>query len=237
MFEASLVESTGRIRTNSRRLAAVSFVMQAAVLAALIAWPILHPATLPRYNVVSFLAPPYSPPATHIQKATPASSAARPMFSLLQSARQIIHPASADQQQAQGAPEAIGLVDGAIGGSVPGAILGMAQPAMPHVAAAAPAKSGPARVSSGVAAGRLLTPITPQYPAIARQAHVQGTVVVHALISKSGQVVDAQVVSGPPMLAQAALSAVAQARYRPYLLNGEPVEVETTINLVFQLSE
>jgi protein TonB len=91
-------------------------------------------------------------------------------------------------------------------------------------------------VSAGVASGELLTPIRPIYPEIAKAAHIQGTVVVAAVISKEGVVENARAISGPAMLARAALDAVAAARYRPYRLNGEPVEVETTINIVFSLN-
>jgi protein TonB len=94
---------------------------------------------------------------------------------------------------------------------------------------------GPVRVSSGVSTGMLLAPIRPVYPAIARAAGVQGTVVLEAVISKSGRIESLHAVSGPAMLRQAALDAVSAARYRPYLLNGQPTEVETTITVVFTL--
>jgi periplasmic protein TonB len=90
-------------------------------------------------------------------------------------------------------------------------------------------------ISSGVMQGNLLQKITPQYPAIAKAARIQGTVVLQATISKQGTIENLRVVSGPPMLTQAALDAVRQWRYRPYLLNNEPVEVETTVNVVFNL--
>jgi len=99
----------------------------------------------------------------------------------------------------------------------------------------APVK-GPIRVSSGVAAGQLLTSIQPVYPAIAKEAHISGTVVVQAMIAKDGSIQHVQVISGPPLLRQAALDAIARARYRPFLLNGEPVEIETTINVVFTMN-
>ena len=95
---------------------------------------------------------------------------------------------------------------------------------------------GPLRVSGGLAAGRLLVPIQPVYPAIAREAHIQGTVVVEAIISTSGRIENTHVVSGPPLLVQAALNAIQQARYRPFLLNNQPIEVETTIRVVFTLN-
>ena len=122
----------------------------------------------------------------------------------------------------------------------PGALRGLfssTTSSAPHVVAPSRPGTGPIRVSAGVASGRLLAPIRPVYPAIARTARIQGTVVIAATISKTGIVENAHAVSGPPMLVQAAIAAVAQARYQPYKLNGEPVEVETTINIVFTLSE
>jgi periplasmic protein TonB len=76
----------------------------------------------------------------------------------------------------------------------------------------------------------------PPYPAIAKAAGAQGTVVLQATISKTGTIEDLRVVSGPAMLRQAALDAVRQWRYRPYLLDGLPVKLETTINVVFKMS-
>jgi periplasmic protein TonB len=86
-------------------------------------------------------------------------------------------------------------------------------------------------------AGNLLSRTLPQYPAIPRAAHIQGVVVLQATISKNGSIENLRVVSGPPLLRQAAIDAVQAWRYKPYLLNGDPVEVETTINVVFNLGE
>jgi protein TonB len=72
---------------------------------------------------------------------------------------------------------------------------------------------------------------------IAKNAHIQGTVTIDAVISKDGFVTQAHVVSGPPLLVQAALEAVNRARYAPFKLNGEAVEVDTAINIVFTLGE
>jgi protein TonB len=93
----------------------------------------------------------------------------------------------------------------------------------------------PTRISQGVSAGLLIAPIQPLYPPIAIAAHQQGTVMVQAIISKSGQIESAHVLSGPTMLQGAALDAVRRARYRPFLLNNEPTEVETTISINFHL--
>jgi TonB family protein len=91
-------------------------------------------------------------------------------------------------------------------------------------------------VSGGVAAGNILTKVQPDYPVYAQTNHIQGTVVLQATISDKGQVTSLNVISGPKELQSAALDAVHQWIYKPYLLNGEPVEVQTTINVVFSLS-
>jgi len=92
-------------------------------------------------------------------------------------------------------------------------------------------------VSTGVMAGQLLQPIRPEYPMIARLSRTEGTVVVQAVISKSGRIESARVVSGPGVLQAAALQAVREARYRPFLLNGLPTEVETTVSINFRLGD
>jgi TonB family protein len=88
-------------------------------------------------------------------------------------------------------------------------------------------------ISSGVAAGMFLRGASPQYPAMAKSARVSGTVVLQATISKGGTIENLRVSSGPMMLRQAAVSAVSTWRYRPYLLNGQPVAIDTTVNVVF----
>jgi protein TonB len=93
----------------------------------------------------------------------------------------------------------------------------------------------PVRVPSALAAGLLIRKVIPPYPALAKAARAEGTVVLSATIAKDGTIANLRVVSGPAMLQEAALDAVSQWRYRPYLLNGEPVAVETTVNVVFTL--
>jgi protein TonB len=105
-----------------------------------------------------------------------------------------------------------------------------------HISVAPAAPKGPVHLSSGVVAGLLLKKTTPMYPPIAVAARVEGTVVLEATISASGSIQNLRVVSGHPMLQQAALDAVRDWRYRPFLLNGRPVEVETTINVIFTLN-
>jgi protein TonB len=92
-------------------------------------------------------------------------------------------------------------------------------------------------ISSGVATGMLINSTPPIYPPLAKTAHVAGTVELHATISTNGTIKDLRAVSGPAMLRQAAVDAVRNWRYQPYKLNSQPVEVETTINIVFTLGE
>lgn len=236
MFEDSLMESTGRIRTRSSRYVAGSFLLEAALVAVLVAIPYLYPLTLPRrFLAVPLLAPP-PPAALPVAAQRLAEAVSRP--ELLSAT--LVAPGHI--------PRTISpVVDTAPPGVVPGGNLGAGAngavgapwltaattPPPPRVRPARPA--GPVRISAGVAAGQLVAPIRPQYPAIAVAARIQGTVVVAATIGTDGRIESLHVVTGPPMLVSAAVEAIRQARYRPWTLNGEPVEVETTINVVFTL--
>ena len=93
------------------------------------------------------------------------------------------------------------------------------------------------RVSEGIGSAFIVKKVDPVYPPLARQARIQGTVILQVVINKSGDVENVQLFSGHPMLAQAAIDAVKQWKYKPYLLNGEPVEVETRVTVNFTLPE
>ena len=84
--------------------------------------------------------------------------------------------------------------------------------------------------------GSLIHRVQPEYPALAKQARIQGTVLLRAVIDREGKIENLQLVSGHPMLAAAAMKAVRQWRYRPYYLNEQPVEVESLITVHFTLS-
>jgi protein TonB len=92
------------------------------------------------------------------------------------------------------------------------------------------------RVSQGVTQGLVLHRVQPTYPPLARQARIQGSVVLQAEISRDGSIQNLHLISGHPMLAPSAIEAVKQWKYKPYILNGEPVEVETTITVNFTLA-
>jgi protein TonB len=234
MFEESLVESVARIRTRSRRFAVGTFFLQAVLLAATILVPYIHPAALPKQALRSLLVAPPPPAAPSPDAPVPKGHPGPAIRTIDLSVAPRILPRRV--AQASGASTPPGMVDpfGHGFGYVPGGLLAaLPAPKPPEVVRAKP--RGPVRISAGVAAGQLLTPIEPAYPEIAREAHVQGTVVIDAVISTEGTVEEARIVTGPPLLAEAALSAVRRARYKPYLLNGVPIAVKTTIRIIFRL--
>ena len=130
----------------------------------------------------------------------------------------------------------VGGVPGGVPGGSMGGVLGSIASAGAVVAMPKIATPQRVRVSSGVQSGLLIRKVQPTYPPLARQARIQGQVVLQAQISKTGDIENLQLVSGHPMLAPAAIEAVKQWKYKPYLLNGEPVEVETTVQVNFSLA-
>jgi protein TonB len=93
----------------------------------------------------------------------------------------------------------------------------------------------PVKISEGVLQALLISRVEPRYPALALQTKTEGVVRLHAIISRDGRITSLDILSGHPLLVKAALEAVSQWRYRPTMLNGEPVEVETSITVIFQL--
>jgi TonB family protein len=106
------------------------------------------------------------------------------------------------------------------------------------VAVPAAAQESPAAgktVPAGIMAGQLQSHVNPIYPPAAKAAKVSGSVVVHAVIARDGSMKSLQIISGPDMLRTSTLEALQQWKYRPYLLNGEPTEVDTTITVNYSL--
>jgi len=128
----------------------------------------------------------------------------------------------------------VGGVEGGVPGGVPGGVLGGAIGEPPSPSAASPKRI---RVGGSVAQANLISQTPLVYPSLARNAKVQGPVVLLAQIDKAGKVANLRVLSGHPMLMQSAMDAVRQWRYKPYLLNGEPVEVETAVTVNFKLAQ
>ena len=240
MFQESLVESTSLLRGRNRWPAVISFALQAAIATALVVFPLLHPEILSlRAPRISLNAPMLKPPVVvqeqrvRVETSNAASNISAPTQVERLSAAGFRSSGAAVDEPAM----PLGGVDlrGFGGGLV--SLLGPGGPAGPHVVVRPTSAAGPIHISSGVMAGELLQPIRPEYPTIARLSRAEGTVVVQAVISKSGRIESARVVSGPGVLQAAALQAVREARYRPFLLNGVPTEVETTVSITFRLGD
>jgi protein TonB len=234
MFEDSLVESSGKLGVRHPVATAVSFIIQIIALSALLLLSLLYTESLPAQHWVKILqAPPSAPAARRVTIAT-AQREGSP--DALVVPREIPKSIATDRTEraAAGVPKGIA---GDILGSVPedsvGIVNSLLRPATPVLPRLAPQKL---RVSSGVAEGMLVYQVKPQYPAPAKLSRIEGRVSLQAVIGKDGTIENLRVISGHPLLAPAALDAVKQWRYKPYFLNGEPVEVETQIVVNFVLT-
>lgn len=246
MFEESLIESAGKLKTHRGATTILSFSLQALAVLFVVMVPLLFTQAIPLSPVsVSHLVapppPPPPPPPAAAQAARPQPTHAEAVETELREPVRVPQKVAMIKESApeSSAPPAVGAVAGGVPGGVPGGqmggviggVLGATTAAVPKVAT--PEK---VRVSQGVSEGLLQKRVTPTYPAIAKQAHIQGAVVLQASIGKDGNVQNVRVVSGPAMLSPAAINAVKQWKYKPYFLNGQPVEVETTITVNFRLS-
>ncbi len=233
MFEDSTFESTGRIRTRGRNWMIATFAMNGSILLALILTPLIYPEALQR-QFVSYLMELPAPPAEQPkpQQQVHAASA----HSDMQEGRLVAPPRIPPGIVIVGTPEPapVGEIPGwETASALPNGTEGIFHRQPPP--SVRPDLRGPMHLPSSIVEGLLVLKILPVYPAIARTMRLQGTVVLQATISKAGTIENLHVVSGPGPLQQSALDAVKSWRYKPYLLNGQPVEVETTVNVVFKL--
>jgi protein TonB len=237
MFEDSTFDSTGRIRTRSRGWMLAAFALNGSILLAMVLIPLIYPEALPRQALSILLEAPTPPPAQQPAPKAPARMERlttrvpeSPFEAPRQIPRTIFVPNAPEPGFDRTAPD-LYADNGVPGGT--GVATVFREQHNPPVARSEP--KGPVQVSSGVMVGLLFHKTLPVYPPIAVAVRAEGTVVLQATISKTGTIENVRVVSGPPMLQQAALDAVRTWRYRPYLLNGEPVAVETTVDVIFRL--
>lgn len=233
MFEDSTFESAGRIRTRSRRWMIAAFTFNASILLALVLVPLFYLEALPPQTLSILIT---VPPAPHVeeQQPKPVAQAPRPMdeiengriFAPPRIPTIIVSPSVPDQP-IRG--DEVSWETGTPGSSGPP----LPSPSKPRVVHQPP--SGPMNVSSRIEEGLIIHKTIPVYPPIALATRTQGTVVLAANISKVGTIENLRVISGPALLQQSALDAVSAWRYKPYILDGQPIEVETTVNVVFTL--
>ena len=242
MFEEMVVSSPKSKKTNKPWTVFMSMVLQAGFLAVLILIPLIYTEALPKASLATLLiAPPPPPPPPPPPAAAPVVHV-KPQVHLMDAGKlmqpktiphdiKIIKEDAAPDMGMQGGVPG-GVPGGQMGGVIGGVIGGVG-------GAPPPPKPTQTRIRQGgaVTAASLINKVSPAYPPLARQTRFSGTVRLHAIISKSGTVQQLEVISGHPLLVQAALDAVKQWKYRPTTLNGEPVEVDTTIDVIFSLNQ
>ncbi|MDD5542744.1 MAG: energy transducer TonB [Acidobacteriia bacterium] len=249
MFE-DLVESGGATQKGKKPLTVfLSVAIHTVVIAVLVLIPLIYTEALPKQQLLTFLLtapppppPPPPPPAATMVKVEKIVSQIDE--GQLRAPKEIPKEIAKIVEDAPPPPSVGGVVGGVEGGSIGGSLQGVlggiisksAAPPPPPPKIEAPKPVQRIRVGGQVQAANLISAPKPSYPALAKSARIQGTVVLAAIISKQGTVENLTVVSGHPLLIQAALDAVRQWRYRPTVLNGEPVEVDTTITVNFSLT-
>ncbi len=249
MFEQSLLDLQGT-RTNTKYTVVVSFLVESIGIAILIVIPLIYTNTLPATQLMSYLvAPPPPPPpppppaAVKIQKVVPREFDAGKLLQPKAIPKNVAIIKEDDTPPAMISGVIGGVPGGVPGGSIGGVIGGIISaapvfaPPPPKVEAPKPVAPQRIRVGGNVQkAMQLFTP-SPVYPPLAKQARIQGVVKLNAVISKEGNIEQLTVVSGHPLLIPSALDAVKKWRYKPTLLNGEPVEVITQIDVNFTLTQ
>ncbi|HUO34044.1 MAG TPA: energy transducer TonB [Candidatus Acidoferrum sp.] len=241
MFEDMVVSGANVKKTNTRWTVFVSTGIQAIILGILILIPLIYTEALPKAMLTTFLVAPPPPPPPPPPPA--AVVHVKPVVHLIQQNKLMaptVIPKKVNIIKEEETPPDMG-VEGGVAGGIPGGsgggVLGGIIGGAPGSNLPPPPKPSVSRIKVGgnVQAASLVRQVMPIYPPIARTAHIQGTVVLHAIIAKDGSIEELQYVSGPPLLMRSAMDAVRQWRYRPTLLNGEPVEVDTTISVVFTM--
>lgn len=250
MFSDSLLEFGG-LRKRKALATTTSFILNVLMVSLLLITPLVFTQSLPKAQLLTFLvAPPPPPPPPPPAAAQQVQRVLKQIQTDMLSSGQLRTPSRIPQkvqmikeEEAPPPMPATGGVIGGVPGGIPGGQLGgviggivsatSSLAAVPKLVTAVPQR---VRISQGVTKGLLIHRVEPVYPPLARAARVQGEVILTAIIDTNGAIKNLQLVSGHPMLVPAAISAVQQWRYKPYLLNGQPVEVETTITVIFSLT-
>jgi protein TonB len=249
MFADSVLDF-GQQKKRQSFATVTSFILNCLAISVMLIMPLAFPESLPKAQLLTFLVAPPPPPPPPPPAAAQVQRVVRQIQTDMLNTGQLRTPSRIPQRvqmiREEDAPPpmpAVGGVVGGVPGGIPGGQLGGViggivnatsnTAAIPKFVPVTPQR---VRISQGVTKGLLVQKIEPQYPPLARAARVQGDVVLSAVIDTNGQITNLQLVSGHPMLVPAAIAAVKQWRYKPYLLNGQPVEVETTITVIFSLS-
>jgi protein TonB len=242
MFEDMVVSGATSVKTNKPWTVVLSMLAQLAFLAVLILIPLIYTEALPKTMMATLLVAPPPPPPPPPPPVAAQVVHIKPQVHLMDAGKlvapkvipkdiKIIKEDAPDMSANAGMGVPGGVAGGSLGGALGGVIGGMGGAPPPPKPAA-----GRIRQGGSVQAALLVNKVQPVYPPLARQTRISGTVRLHAIISKSGTVESLEVISGHPLLVRAALDAVQQWKYKPTQLNGEPVEVDTTIDVIFSLN-
>src|ERR1700682_389489 len=239
MFEDMVVSSPHPSKTNKPWTVVVSMIAQTIFLAILILIPLIYTEALPKTMMAPMPPAPPPPPPPPPPPVQTQVVHVKPQVHLMDAGK-LVQPKVIPKDIKiikEDAPDVSagmtgGVPGGVAGGSMGGVIGGMG-------GAPPPPKPAQQRIRQGgsVQAALLVNKVQPVYPPLARQTRISGTVRLHALISKSGTVESLEGISGHPLLVRAAMDAVQQWKYKPTLLNGDPVEVDTTIDVIFSLNQ
>ena len=248
LFSDSLLQYSGQ-RSRQTLATSISFLFQCFLLGILLLLPLYFTQELPKSQLLTFLVAPPPPPPPPPPAAAQAARIMKQIQSEVLSTGGLRTPTRIPQkiqmikEEEAPMPISAGGVVGGVPGGIPGGQLGgviggivNATSNLAYIPKLQPVVPQRVRISQGVTTGMLIRRVEPSYPALARSARISGNVVLKAIINREGLIQDLQLVSGHPMLVPSAIDAVRQWRYRPYLLNGQPVEVETTITVIFTLS-
>ena len=248
MFSDSLLEF-GTQKKRKALATTTSFILNCLAIGVMLAVPLMFTEELPKAQLLTFLVAPPPPPPPPPPAAAVVQKVVHQIQTDMLNTGQLRTPAKIPQkiqmikeEEAPPPMPATGGVVGGVPGGIPGGQLGgvigsvISSSSLAAVPKFIPVTPQRIRISGGVTKGLLIHRVEPTYPPLARAARVQGDVVLSAIIDTNGQIQNLQLVSGHPMLVPAAITAVRQWRYKPYLLNGQPVEVETTVTVIFTLS-
>lgn len=242
---AYLAYSAQRTGDWKRVAVPLAYTLQAFFLSILILIPLIKTEALPNlgWRIIDAPSPPPSgggrastPSPKHVRRLTLAELLRTPAVIPRDIGQS---KASGDEIQAGAdnfAPSIVGVPGAGMDG-VPFSLPSAANVPPPPLAKKAPAPQGPVRVISRLEEAKLIFSPKPEYPALAKMARIQGTVRLEAVISEDGLIEQLRLISGHPLLAQAAMDAVKLWRYEPTLLNGKPVVVLTEIDVIFELGE
>src|SRR6202012_4989 len=243
MFEDMVVSSSNPTKTNKSWTVMLSMLFQILFLAVLILIPLIYTEALPKTMMATLLVAPPPPPPPPPPPAVVKVVQVKPQVHLMDAGKvvqpkvipkdiKIIKEEAPNMNAGMQGGVPGGVAGGSMGGVIGGVIGGVG-------GAPPPPKPTASRIGQGgsVQAALLVNKVQPVYPPLARQTRISGTVRLHALISKAGSVESLKFISGHPLLVRAAMDAVQQWKYKPTLLNGEPVEVDTTIDVIFSLNQ